>query len=79
MSKKTVKYTDEPISAKIIEDFFPKPKDLVFKEENSKITITLSAKSVKFFKKQAKLHHTGYQTMIRALLDKYAESFEARS
>jgi len=75
MSKKIIKYTDEPISAKIIDDFLPRPEDLVFREDNSKITITLSTKSIKFFKKQAKLNHTGYQTMIRALLDKYAERY----
>jgi predicted DNA binding CopG/RHH family protein len=77
--KKAVKYADEPIKASVIDDFLPKPEALVFREENEKITITLSVKSVKFFKKQAKLNHTGYQTMIRALLDRYAEHYGAGS
>ena len=34
MKKRKVKYTDEPIGKiKIVEDFLPKPKDFVLKEE----------------------------------------------
>jgi hypothetical protein len=73
MSKK-IKYTDEPISAKVINDFLPRPENLVFREENVKVTLSLSKKSVDFFKEQAELNHTGYQTMIRALLDQYTDS-----
>jgi len=41
--KKTIKYTDEPIGdIKIIEDFLPSPKDLVLKDENVKVTISLT-------------------------------------
>ncbi|MCE3232820.1 MAG: hypothetical protein K0R98_1077 [Rickettsiaceae bacterium] len=72
MSKK-IKYTDEPIEAKVINDFLPRPEDLVFREENVKVTLSLSKKSVDFFKEQAALNHTGYQTMIRALLDQYTD------
>ena len=73
---KRIKYTDEPIEAKIIADFLPPPKDLVLKEDNVKVTLTLSRKSVSFFKKQAGRHHTAYQTMIRSLLDQYTGHFE---
>ena len=40
--KKTIKYTDGEIrSVRIIEDFLPSPEELVFKDENTKITISL--------------------------------------
>lgn len=71
--KKTIKYTDEPIGdIKIIEDFLPSPKDLVLKDENVKVTISLTKESIEFFKSEAKKHHTQYQKMIRNLLDMYA-------
>ena len=70
--KKTIKYTDSEIgNINIIEDFLPSPKQLVFKEENTKITISLTKKTVDFFKDEAKKHHTQYQKMIRNLLDLY--------
>jgi hypothetical protein len=34
---------------RIVDDFLPSPEDLVFKEENVKVTITLSKSSVDFF------------------------------
>ena len=52
--KKKIKYTDEPINAKVIKDFLPDPEDLVYKEDNVKVTITLSKRSLNFFKKYAK-------------------------
>ena len=73
--KKTIKYTDEPIGdVKIIQDFLPPPKDLILKEENVKVTISLTKESVEFFKTEAKKHHTQYQKMIRNLLDIYAHN-----
>ena len=73
--KKTIKYTDEPIGdVKIIQDFLPPPKDLILKEENVKVTISLTKESVEFFKTEAKKHHTQYQKMIRNLLDIYAQN-----
>jgi predicted DNA binding CopG/RHH family protein len=76
MKKHKVKYTDEPIGKiRIIDDFLPKPKDLVMKEETTKITISLTKSSVDFFKHEAEKHHTSYQTMIRALIDKYTSHY----
>jgi len=73
--KRTIKYTDEPIgNVEIIDDFLPPPENLVFKEENVKVTISLTKDSIEFFKKEAKKHHTQYQKMIRNLLDVYAEN-----
>ena len=37
-----------------------------------KVTISLSKRSVEFFKEQARKHNTQYQRMIRRLLDAYA-------
>ena len=76
MKKKTIKYSDESINAKVINDFLPKPENLVFKEDNIKITLSLSRKSLDFFKHQADKLNTHYQTMIRSLLDRYREHFE---
>ena len=61
----------------IIEDFLPPPEDLVFKEENVKVTISLSKSSVDFFKQAARKNRTQYQKMIRRLLDFYADQFRA--
>jgi len=75
LMKKIIKYTDEPMGdIKIIEDFLPSPKDLIFKEENVKVTISLTKESIDFFKAEAKKHHTQYQKMIRNLLDVYADN-----
>jgi hypothetical protein len=72
---KRIKYTDKPINARVIKDFLPKPEDLVLKEDNVKVTLSLSRKSVDFFKHEAKKLDTPYQGMIRSLLDQYAENF----
>jgi hypothetical protein len=73
MSTKT-KYTDEPLGEiKIVRDFLPSPAELAFSEESVKVTISLSKKSVEFFKTEATKYHTQYQRMIRQLLDSYAD------
>jgi predicted DNA binding CopG/RHH family protein len=74
--KEKIKYTDEPLGdLKVIPDFLPRPEDLVFRDEGVKITISLSKRSIEFFKSEAKKHDTQYQRMIRRLLDAYAERF----
>lgn len=71
--KRKTQYTDEPLGdIKIIKDFLPAPADLCFKDDNIKITISLSKSSIDFFKNHAKKHKTQYQKMIRKLLDLYA-------
>jgi len=74
MIKKNKNYNDDmPIGElKRVKDFLPSPEELVYPEENVKITISLSRKSVNFFKQHAKLRHIKYQRMIRQLLDRYA-------
>jgi predicted DNA binding CopG/RHH family protein len=75
-----IKYTDEPLGdLKVIPDFLPRPEDLVFREEGVKVTISLSKRSVEFFKDEARKHNTQYQRMIRRLLDAYAEHHAKRT
>jgi hypothetical protein len=76
MKKRKNKYTDKSIGKiKIVDDFLPRPKDLVLREETAKITISLTKASIDFFKSEAEKYHTNYQTMIRVLLDKYASRY----
>lgn len=80
MTKRKVKYTDEPIGeVRIIPDFLPSPKELALKEETVKVTISLTKGSVDFFKVQAKEHHTNYQKMIRQLLNQYSTHYKLRA
>jgi len=72
-----VKYTSEPIKAKVVRDFLPPPEELAFQEEGVKITLALSKKSVDFFKSEAAIHHTQYQRMIRKLIDSYVDAYAA--
>jgi predicted DNA binding CopG/RHH family protein len=70
-----ITYSDEPIGdVKILKDFLPSPEELVFREDSVKVTISLSKKSVDFFKVEADRHHTQYQRMIRNLLDAYVDT-----
>jgi len=75
--KSKIKYTDEPMGKlKIMKDFLPAPDKLVLKEDNVKITISLSKSSIDFFKEQAKKQHTSYQKMIRRVIDYYASQYQ---
>jgi predicted DNA binding CopG/RHH family protein len=70
-----IKYTNEPIGdPKVVRDFLPSPEELAFRDEDVKITITLSRKSVEFFKSAAARSDTQYQRMIRRLLDAYVDA-----
>ncbi len=75
--KEKIRYTDEPMKiGRVIPDFLPPPERLIFKEDAIKVTITLSARSVLFFKTEAEKRGVQYQRMIRRLLDAYVEAFE---
>ena len=68
-----IKYRNEPLgNVKVVPDFLPRPEDLVFRDDGVKVTISLSKRSVEFFKNEARKHNTQYQRMIRRLLDAYA-------
>ena len=70
-----IRYTNEPMGGpKVIRDFLPSPHELAFREEDIKVTITLSKKSVEFFKSEASKSDTQYQRMIRRLLDAYVDA-----
>ena len=74
-----IQYTDESLGdLKVVRDFLPRPEDLVFRDEGVKVTISLSKRSVAFFKSEAQKHNTQYQRMIRRLLDAYAEHHARR-
>ena len=75
--KNEIVYTEEPMDGlKVVKDFLPSPDQLVLKEENVKVTISLKKSSVNFFKKEAKKHNTSYQKMVRQVIDWYATHYE---
>ncbi|OGM60016.1 CopG family transcriptional regulator [Candidatus Woesebacteria bacterium RIFCSPLOWO2_01_FULL_37_19] len=69
--KKKIKYSNELVEAKAISDFLPSPEELVLNEKKTKVTLTLTEKSLKFFKESAQKHGASYQAMIRRLIDYY--------
>jgi len=74
MSNRTVKYTAGEIGrVKVLKDFLPSPDTLAPRDENVKVTLQLSRRSVDYFKRAAKARRVPYQRMIRALVDAYAE------
>lgn len=74
------RYTDEDIgNPRVIPDFLPPPDKLVFREEGVKVTITLSQRSIDFFKAHAADHGTPYQRMIRNLLDAYVDRHDRKA
>lgn len=78
--KSKIKYTDEPVGKlRVIKDFLPPPDQLVLKEENVKVTISLKKSSIDFFKEEAKKHHTSYQKMIRQVVDWYSAHYQKRA
>ncbi len=75
--KNKTKYTDEPMGElRVVRDFLPPPDQLVLKDENIKITISLKKSSVDFFKKEAQKHRMSYQKMIRRVIDWYASQYQ---
>ena len=76
---KQIQYSDEPIGDfKIVADFLPSPEELSLKNDNTKVTISLSSESVAYFKSVAKKHHMQYQKIIRQLLDEYVDHQKRR-
>ncbi len=69
--KNKIKYNDEPIEAKVINDFLPSPEELSLNDKKTKVTLTLTKKSIDFFKDVANKNGASYQAMIRRLLDYY--------
>ena len=79
MKKPSVRYSKGEIGrVRIVEDFLPSPDRLVLREDNVKVTLSLSQRSVAFFKSAARQRRVPYQRMIRALVDAYAEKQEGK-
>lgn len=58
-----------------VDDFLPKPEDLVYKSKDlTKVTLLLNKSDVAFFKQEAKRLGGNYQTMIRNLISHYTYS-----
>ncbi len=77
--KPTPKYTSEPLGhLEVVEDFLPPPDRLVLKDDGVKVTLSLSKKSIDFFKAHAAQSNVPYQRMIRSLLDSYADRYAKR-
>ena len=61
MKKPTAKFSKSAIGrVRIVEDFLPPPDRLVLREDNVKVTLNLSQRSVAFFKRAARQRHVPY-------------------
>ena len=70
MKRPTVQYSRGKIGqVRLIEDSLPSPDRLVLREENVKVTLSLSQRSVTFFKRAAQKRRVPYQRMTPALVD----------
>lgn len=79
MSSRTVKYSAGEIGrVRVIDDFLPSPDALVPREDHVKVTLSLSKRSLDYFKREAKKRRVPYQRMIRSLVDMYAERQEGK-
>jgi predicted DNA binding CopG/RHH family protein len=77
MKKPTVEYSKGDIGrVRIVKDFLPSPDKL--RENYVKVTLSLSQRSVAFFKRAALKRRVPYQRMIRALVDACAEKQEGK-
>ena len=72
-SKIAYRDTDEIGEVRVVADFLPPPEALVLRDDGVKVTLTLSRRSVDWFKREARTRRQPYQRMIRALVDAYAE------
>ena len=61
--------------AEVIPDFLPSPDRLVLRQETVRVTLNLNKRSVDFFKSSAQQNGVPYQSMIRRVLDIYAERY----
>jgi predicted DNA binding CopG/RHH family protein len=77
MKKNGIKYTaGDNSEVRIVTDFLPLPSQLVLRDDNVKVTLNLSRRSIEFFKREAKKQRVPYQKMIKALVDGYAVRLE---
>jgi hypothetical protein len=70
--KESVNYTDEPMELGAeVENFLPPPAQLVLRPKPVRVTLTLDADTVAYFKAEAERIDVPYQRMIRNLLNEY--------
>lgn len=67
--KKRIKYTDEPAdvdldNARVIEDFLPRPKDLVMRKERV-VSLRLDDSTISELKKVAEQKGLGVSSLVR--------------
>jgi predicted DNA binding CopG/RHH family protein len=75
--RKAPKRVAEAITrSEVVTDFLPAPDKLVFKENTVKITLSLSKTSIDFFKAKASQYDVPYQTMIKKVVDLYAQQHQ---
>jgi len=70
--RKRIKYTNEPMQFKIVEDFLPPPEQLVRRTRKVKVTLEVTEPTVELFRKKAGRSANGYRRMMEELLDFYA-------
>ena len=73
--KASAKLAEAIEQAEVIPDFLPSPDRLVLREETVRVTLNLNKRSVDLFKASAQQNGVPYQSMIRRVLDIYAERF----
>ena len=77
--QRSTTYTNERFGKlEIVPDFLPPPEELVLKEEGVKVTVSLSRRSVEFFKAHASRANVPYRKMIRKLLEAYADRYSEK-
>ncbi|MCF0261873.1 MAG: BrnA antitoxin family protein [Sphaerochaetaceae bacterium] len=61
--------------ANVVEDFLPPPSQLMKRQKKERITISLDASCLEFFKEAALKTNSKYQTMINEVLVQYANHY----
>lgn len=78
--KKRMGYSGEPIGpVEIVPDFLPSPEELAREDDGVTVTLSLSRRSVDFFKAEAQRQNCSHQRMIRRLVDSCAAQYGAGS
>jgi len=58
-----------------VKDILPPPGKLVAPKDEVKITLSLSRRSIEFFKVEARRNNSKYQRMIKEVVDRYASHY----
>jgi len=61
--------------AEVVTDFLPSPRQLLTKEETATLQLRVSKRTMQFFRQQAKRYRTTTQSVIRRVMDTYAQQF----